>query len=90
VKKKLQIIEYSLLLMLIPVVIAWFTRVNHKPTPMTYHFKGEFCGQTLWEYSASGNEVAIWADFFTNATFVHCVITTNTIDNWMKWQRERR
>lgn len=50
----------------------------------TYHFKGEFCGVELWEYSARGDSVAIWADFVTNGPTVHVVVRTNTYDGYLQ------
>lgn len=52
--------------------------------PMAYHFRGTIGGMELWEYSCTGRETAIWAEFVTNCTMVHVVVHTNTVDEYMR------
>lgn len=73
-------------LALLTVLIAWLlgVRPRKRDQQKLYHFRGEFCGVELWEYSAAGNEIAIWADWHTNYNGVHLVMRTNTVENYVR------
>lgn len=69
------------------VVVLWAAHYYQKAGTdgvKTYHFKGEFCGVELWEYSARGDALAIWTEWVTNYPHVHVVLRTNRIENWLK------
>jgi len=89
-KTFLVILERACYLMGAAMVGAWLmgARPAKKGDVKTYHFKGEFCGVELWEYSARGDAVAIWADFITNGNMmVHVVVRTNTYDGYLRSRR---
>jgi hypothetical protein len=52
-----------------------------------YHFKGTLGGHELWEYSANGDEIAIWGEWVTNYPDVHLVMRTGTVHQLMTEQK---
>jgi len=67
-KQVIVFLEHFSWFALIAIGLAWLLGVRPPPPPAarSYHFRGEFCGVELWEYSAEGNEMAIWAEWTTN------------------------
>jgi len=67
-KQWLPFAEKLSIFLVVVVGLAWLFGARPLPPPAkrAYHFKGEFCGLELWEYSANGNEVAIWSEWTTN------------------------
>jgi hypothetical protein len=67
------------------VLCAWVWQkwTGWEASKRTYHFKGTLGGHDLWEYSAKGDEVAIWSDWVTNWPDVHLVVRTGTVHQLM-------
>jgi len=73
----------------IACAVAWVWRGRAiKSEPMSYYFRGEFCGVQLWEYSAHGQDVAIWAEWttnFANSGPPHVlVVRTSTVAQYLR------
>jgi len=63
----------------------WGARPIPDSGPKSYHFKGEFCGVTLWEYSARGDALTIWTDFVTNSDLtVHLTVRSNSYEGFLR------
>lgn len=84
-KEFLNFAERFLALCLVISLCMWAYQkwIGYEQSKRAYHFKGTFCGMELWEYSARGDEVAIWADWVTNWPEVHIVMRTGTVHQFV-------
>jgi hypothetical protein len=80
-KDFLNFAEKFLALCLVVVLSMWGYQkaIGWKPETAVYHFKGTFGGKTLWEYSARGDDVAIWGIWSTNYPDLSLHMVTGTV-----------